>query len=206
MPEKKILSQSGISLADAYEVTGSNVGAQFLDADTIKTVHEMGSTLSSERMSSSIGRRSTGALAQNISWDITIDDLPTTPTRISNLAVVMTTNRLLTCSVAVQCPREGREVPIFVWDTSIDDKPIIRFVDNGGAVGGVYYLRPKTPMLVPGMLLGTDQRLSVPNLVFRGSTSGFGAGTVTATLVFQHTFIGSGVTGAKTFGLPIPSW
>ena len=206
MAEKKILSQSGISLADAYEVEGSNIGVQRLDADSVKTVHDMAQTLSSERMSGSIGRRDTGAIAQNISWDIELTDLPSNITRINNVAVFANQNRILTCQVSVRDPTDGREVPIFVWDTALDDEPIIRIVDDGAAVGGVYYLRPKTPLLVPGMILGSDQRLSVNNLVWRGTTTAFGAGTVTATMVFQHTFVGAGVTGAKTYGLPIPSW
>lgn len=202
----KILGQSGISLDGIYDIEGSEVGVVELDAASVKTVHEMGATIFNERLVSSVARRNTGAIGQNVSWDIEFTDFPTTPVRILSLAVVADTDRVLTTQVSVRDPGEGRELPIFVWDTAIDATQQIRWVDNGAALANFQYLRPSIVPTVPVMTLGTDYRLSVPNVIWRGEATAFGAGTVSVTLVMQIMFADGAGTSDRTYGLPFPSW
>lgn len=203
---EKILSQAGISLADVYDVEGSKIDIERLDEHDVKLVHEMGSTVFSERLGSIIALRSTIALAQDLNWDIELTDLAVTPNRIMSLAIIAVTDRVLTTSVAVRDPIAGREVPFYAWDTAVDGTQVIRFQNDGAAVAGAFLLRPSAGSFqMPQMTIGTLQKpFNVPTIMWRGTTSSFGAGTVIVTLVFQIGFAHR--AGVSSFGLPVPSW
>jgi len=205
----KVLAKAGDSLADVYDVEGSIAGVDELITRDVTTFHEMGGTIFSERISGNIRRLSTGALAQNATFDLTITDLPASVSRILNMAIVMQIgdlgSRVGRATVAIRSAVQGREVPVYVWDNALDSVASIRIVDDGGAAGNTELLRPATMGLMsPGLLQGTGQPQVVSDIAFRGTINGFGAGTVELILLFQLAF--SQIEGVSSRGLPVPSW
>lgn len=201
----KILSRSGDSLADVYDVEGSIAGIDHLLSGEVSLVHEMSGTIFSERLSMSIARANAGAVAQSTTWDITLADLGAQAWRILGVMVLASvTARTAHAQVSVRDSRDGREMPIFVWDTATDADSVIRIVENGGAAANQLALIPN-PLQIPSMGLGRGQPQARDNeIVFRGSTTAFGAGTVTL-IALIHT-LRSQVGGLSSRGLPIPSW
>ena len=202
----KILSQAGNSLADVYDVDGSIAGINQLETHELPIVHEMGNTVFSERLSGSIRRISTGAIAQNITFDIVLTDLPATPGRIFSLAVFNNvTSRVNDVTISIRNVRDEREVPIWNWFQANGVEVTGRLQDDGAAVGNVNLMLSDLNMNgTPSLLVGTDQPQPVDQIAFRGGTQGFGAGTVTITAVIYIAF--SQVAGISSRGLPIPSW
>lgn len=202
----KILSQAGTSLADTYNVEGSIAGIEQLETRELPIVHEMGGTVFSERLSSSIRHASSGAINQSTNWNVILTDLPVTPFRILGVTVfISTTARVTIASVAVRHPGDDREIPIWIWDAARDVEVRARFTDTGAAVATTQFLRPLELMeAIPHMGLGTEQPQPASEIAFRGQTAGFGAGTVTATMIMHVQF--SQVAGLSSRGLPIPSW
>jgi len=203
----KILGKSGDSLADIYDVSGSIAGVEELDSENVKVVHEMGSTIFSERYSQSVRRMQTGDILQTITWDIVITDLPSTPTRVLGVVVLVDVgSRVAHCQVSVRSDAQSREIPIWVYDAALDSVGLIRIDDNGtianqgilvmGAVGGV----PQ----VPNMLTGSEAPQVMNAIAFRGLTTTFGAGDVNVVALVSLGF--SQVGGLSSRGLPIPGW
>jgi len=201
----KILSRSGDSLADMYDVAGSIAGIDQLDSREVSLVHEMGDTLFSERMSGFIRRFASGDVAQNLVWNNVVEDLPSTPFRIYGVTVfVDATSRVVFCSMAIRDPLNNREQPIWAWDSALDPEMQVRFSDDG-SVGQSIFLRPLEPIAsIPLMGTGTRQPQHQSSLAFRGATSGFGAGTVEAVALVHIGF--SQVGGLSSRGLTVPSW
>ena len=203
---QKILSQSGISLADNYNVQGSIVEVDELDSHEVKTVHEMGNTMFSERFSCQTFVVDTGALLQNITFGIgPTADLPDGPSRI--LAIIVTTSvtaRILHATVSMSSiVGTIEEQPIWSWVAG-GGETVGRFV--AGGVSNNIIMLDSNPSFerVPLIRAGSDQPRSVPGLVLRGITSGFGAGTVTIELRVLVAF--ADVGGISSYGLPFPSW
>ena len=207
MSDKKILSQSGISLADAYDIEGSIAGVEQLDSEEVKVVHEMGGTMFSERVAGLVRRSTTGAIAQNIAIDDVLN-LPNTLVRIYGIQVI-TDNaaRLTRVSVSLRSSPAGvvQEMPLWVWTTN-ESSRTVDLVDNSVGPSGVQLLLPETSskQALPIMLIGTNQRQNVGQLAFRGLTSGFGAGTVVVTMIVYHAF--AQLEGVSSYGIPAPSW
>jgi len=202
----KVQDQTGISLADTYDVKGSVAEIEELQTRDISLVHEMGGTIFSERLSSAIRRMESGAITQSSNFDIVINDTPATPSRILSVAVYSLTSSPALVShvnVAVRHEAGGREVPIYTWDSTVDAEVLVRLQDNNTGVQVVNLHRPAIQQ-IPGMLIGSDQRQQVAALTLRGRTLGFGAGTVNIVAVIQLAF--SHVGGISSFGLPIPGW
>jgi len=202
----KILSHAGESLADTYDIEGSQIGVDRLEASEVQLVHDMGSTIFSERLSGSVARAAPTALAASSSWNtILSDQLPSQITRILGLQVQVDADRVDFCSVSVRDPILGREVALWAWDTAVDAIVNVRFVDDGAGVSNSIMLRSAQPaMSMPSLLIGRDQRLRVPEISFRGLTTAFGAGTVAPILVLYLAFAELG--GVSSHGLPIPGW
>ena len=205
MPTNRILGQGGISLADQYDVAGSAVAIEELEADGVKTVHEMGGTMVSERMSGLIRRSTTGAIAQ----DIAINDvlsLPATFSRIFGIQVI-TDNaaRLSRVSLSLRSSPAGvdQEIPLWVWDGSNSQSIDIEDADTLG-VSSLLQPRPETLFGFPTMAIGTHQSQNAGQIAFRGLTSSFGAGTVIVTAIIYHAFAQQ--EGLSSYGLPMPSW
>lgn len=201
-----VQSQAGVSLSDVYDIKGGQAPIERLITTEVPVVHEMGGTIQSERFSATVRRRTTGALAQNISWDEVIDDLPAGVSRILGVTVLISiASRSNLISVNVRDVEGQREVPIFVWDMTTDASKDIRIQDDGAAVGNIRIAIPNEAYPRDlSMLVGSDQPQSTQAIAFRGLTSGFGAGTVEHILLIHLAFAAIG--GISSQGLPIPSW
>jgi len=205
----KVLSQAGISLADMYDVEGSIAGVEQLESREVQVVHELGATIAAERLVGNIVRLSTGALIQSSGWNLLFPSLPTTPFRILGVAVIaITAARVDNCQVSIRnnaVITDGVEIPIFVWDGTADAEVPFRWVNNGAAIAEGRYLRQAAPIVgMPSMGFGDTSREDTPSIVFRGSTTAFGAGTVE--IVGEIYTASMALGGVSSFGLPIPSW
>jgi len=205
----KILSQSGNSLADIYNVEGSIAALGRLSTEDTVTVHELGHTIFSERLRSQIIRTSSGGIAQSTAWDNTISaELPLTPWRVLGVSVISgdgSAGEVDNLSVALRDNTTGREIPIFVWDDVVDTEFGIRLIDNGGAAGNHNFFRAIAGIEGrPSMGMGTLQGLSVNEITFRGLTNAFGAGTVTVRALIHIAF--AAAAGVNSRGLPLPGW
>lgn len=202
----KVLSQSGISLADVYDVEGSIAGIEQLIAKEVNLFHEMGKTIFSERLSATIRRQTSGAINQNNAFDVFFTDLPAGIWRILGLFVFTDVSaRLSHAQVSVQNADSSREIPIFVWNNAPDTQASIRFVDDGAAAATVTALMTNTGPLTPSLGVNAPQPQEVGSgIAFRGVATGFGAGTVTATAIVHIAF--SEVSRPSSIGLPVPGW
>lgn len=205
----KILAKAGDSLADVYDVVGSIAGIETLESEEVQLVHELGATIFSERFSQTIRRGETGDINQSTAFNVVINDMPATPARIHGISVIADTDRISFCQVSLVDPISGREFPIWVWDTALDDSVNIQWVDDGGAAANDFYLRPTTVQgSIPSMVTGISNRQGaqrVRDVHLRGQSTAFGAGTVNAVL---QVFIGLASVGGgvNSRGLPLPSW
>jgi len=203
----KVLSRSGDSLADVYDVEGSIAGIEELTPREVRLVHEMGGTIFSERLSSQVRRDVTAALAQDTTVDIVLTDLPAGMTRILSTMVLnagtTTVARLASLQISARDNVNGREVILWAWDGTVQTE---RIIDNGGAAGDHEILGRDLAISSPhpSMLVGNGQPQSVSELTIRGITTSFGAGDITLTILNHILF--SEVTGISSRGLPIPSW
>lgn len=207
----KILGQAGVSLADAYDVEGSIAGVEELDADSVKTVHEMGATIHSERLGGAIRRATSGAQLQNVAFDHAIIDLPGVPYRIlgvSALVISGVSGRIAHYQISLRNEAAGREMPIFVWDGGFDQEPSVRIQDNNNPAASIPLLRPTSHAFnsMPNLMIaGQNQPQVLDRIQVRGLTSGFGAGTVDVALLVYIAFSDLG-TSISSYGLPIPGW
>lgn len=201
----KILSQTGISLADTYDVEGSIAGVESLQSEEVALVHEMGQTIFSERLSTTLRRSTSGSIIQGAAWKVTVADLPATPARVLGVSVIADLDRIEKASLAVADPLSSREMPFFVWDTNTDASIPVRWDDSGGGTVSEFFLRPLGGYLgTPLFFGGGDQPQTVPDLIFRGLSTTFGAGNVVCVATIYIAF--AQVGGISSKGLPIPSW
>ena len=204
----KARGQSGFSIADTYEVPGGVFKIGDIDDSQVSLTHDLASTVFAERFQTEMRTSKTGALSQDSSWGTTISDLPPVPTRLLGVVVhADVAARVKRASILIMDSDTGVEIPIFFWDTATDIETEVRMSDYGG-VGVQEVLQPTqtffgipTPTFVGGSLQVDPV---CRNLVFRGTTASFGAGTVEciATFYLAH----SQVTKSTAKGLPIPSW
>ena len=203
----KIESQSGISLADIYNVEGSQAPIETLLSRDISLVHEMGQTIFSERASGAIFRASTVALTQSSTFDIITTNMPDVPTRILGVQVFTPDDpaRVSQIQVSLRNQDQGREIPIWVWDSV--NNVTVRMQDDDGVVGNRFLFEPVSSVrLLPNMLMGTSQPQTVDDISLRGATPAFGAGTITIIALYYVAFAEEVQSGVSSFGLPIPGW
>jgi len=199
----KILSKAGDSLADTYDVKGSIAGIDQLETHELPIVHEMGGTVFSERLSGDVRRSTTGAILQNVTWDLVLTDLPNIPFRMHACVVLVdTAGRINRAQLSIRDPENGREVPFFSWHTTNDIEQGIRIVENGGAAGNMTQMIGFQQLPILG--IGSGQPQPVQEIAFRGLTSAFGAGDVTVIALIYNNFAQIG--GISSRGLPVPSW
>jgi len=198
----KILSKSGDSLADTYDVVGSIAGIDELESREVNLIHEMGGTIFSERYGGSIRRVSTGNIAQSTPFEATIAGL-TSNSKVEAITVLVdTVARTLFANVSLQSLTVGtRGIPIWNWDETNEDT--IRFFDVTLANKNVLRPFPEYTRL-PVYIQGTNQDEGVQSIVLRGTSATFGAGTVDITLLAFVSFAQTG--GVSSRGLPLPSW
>jgi len=200
---QKILGQAGTSLADAYDVEGSVVGVEELDAHAVKTVHELGGTMFSERISGTIANFETGDILQTITFNSSFT-IAGAAIRLLGVALVAdVTARILNASLHISdLPGGANDMPIMAWESGDDEVPIR--VKHGGVVASEFLLQPAQPPYIPNLLFGSETPGPVPQLNLRGITATFGAGTVN--LICIAYFAVPMVQGLSSKGLPYPSW
>ena len=205
----KVLAQTGISLADVYDIAGSIVGVDELISQDVSLVHEMGGQIFSERLLGFIVRATTGAVAQNTGWTVVVGAIPDSPNRLLGVTVLAdTVARVDTAALMYRNRITNREFPLYSWNTANDAEPLVPWSDDGAAVANVFWLRPTTYTL-PSLItrLGDDRLMG--DFVFRGGTGGFGAGTVETFLLLHlaRANPGSPAPGQpSSHGLPLPGW
>ena len=201
----KVLSQAGISLSDVYDVEGSVVGVEELEAREVALTHEMGATIFSERLSGAIRRAESVNRIQSQSFISTFNDLPQGPYRVTGVfAFVDTAGRLANLQLSLRTADQTREIPFFVWNSALDSEATVRIVDDGAAAANIIALLGDRN-LMPTLGIGVGQPQQVgPSIVMRGITSAFGAGTVSITAIVYVAF--SQIAGISSIGLPVPSW
>lgn len=202
----KILSQTGNSLADIYDVEGSIAGIEQLETRELPIVHELGATAFSERFSTILLTAVSGAVLQSVGWSALVAGLPSHVCRIIAVRVFIdVTARLDICSLAARDPVSGREIPIWAWDSATDPEITVRFSDDGAGPAATQFLQPaQANTQLPHILAGVGQPQPVSDLMFRGISSAFGAGNLNATVLVYVGF--TAVGGLSSRGLPIPSW
>jgi len=199
----KILSKSGDSLADIYDVQGSIAGIDQLDTRELPIFHEMGATVFSERFSTFTRSAATGDLLQSVDFSIELTDLPTTPTRL--LGVVVFTDsaaRVRDCAVHLTDPGNSRDFPVWIWDAT--NSILTRMNDGTGLTNFEVLTAEPGSVYVPNFTGGFLQPQGVRQIFMKGRTDAFGAGTVKIRYMAHIAF--SDVGGLSSRGLPIPSW
>ena len=202
----KILSQSGISLADAYNVEGSIAGVEQLNSSEVQLVHEMGGTIFSERFRTTVRFAEETGMAQSTAFNLVTTNLPVTISRLLAVAVVSDdATRIANATISVRDPISagGMEVPVWVYENP--KFTVARFIDRGSSV--TFNLLQPFPgtVFLPTFIGGINQGpVPVNEIVLRGATAAFGAGTVFIRVFYYIAFPFLG--GISSFGLPIPSW
>lgn len=206
----KILSRTGVSLADVYDVEGSIAGVEELRSEEVQVVHEMGGTIFAERLSAGIQVISSGAVLQNVNIGVGLSQ-PTTPRRILALAVIADTaarTTRLQISVASGPAGSQNEVPLFSWESGFgtdDERGVL--IEIGGTAATHFQLvpGPSSIVSVPCLLAGSDGPIvDISRIIMRGRTAGFGAGNVVIRALVYEAF--SAQEGISSFGLPLPGW
>jgi len=207
---QKILGKAGVSLADVYEIEGSVAGVGDLRSEDVQTVHEMGSTIFSERLTAVTTVIATAALAQNVDIGVGLPQ-PLTPRRILALAVITdVAARLSRIQVSVASGPAGsqNEVPLFSWETGTGtdlERGVLIEIDGTVATHQLLVPGPSSIVSVPTLLVGSTGPITdISRIIMRGRTSGFGAGTVVVRALLYEAF--SEVGGISSYGLPIPGW
>jgi hypothetical protein len=203
----KILSRSGSSLADVYDVVGSVAGINELVSQEVSLVHEMGSTLFSERFGGRIVRVTTGGEAQNTSFNTQFDvgnDVPGVSRILGAQIICTSSSRLTRVQLSITSPEQinDQDLPIFAWQAG--QASVGAEVLNNGTVATYDLLTSVIPVQTPNVVLGGDSESPINLLTLRGITAGFGSGTVTTTGIVYMGFSQPG--GLSNRGLPLPSW
>jgi len=118
--------------------------------------------------------------------------------------IATASGRVLRAALFIQDPALGREIPIFAYDATEDVETPIQWSDNGAALNTAILLQGSNPMLQQ-LLIRIGQLHTMPSLILRGRTEGFGSGTVNLRCLMLVARPSGGPAGA-TVGLPIPSW
>ena len=202
----KILSQSGQSLADIYDIEGSVAGLEQLETRELPIVHEMGQTVLSERFTTRIFRISS-IVAQNVGFSNELATLPETPTRLLGVQVICTDPTELTrVAVLATDPTLGQDIPLWVWDTAASASEIVVLEDAASAVTRSILVPRPSLSVFPAFVGGREQQgAQVSSVTLTGLSAGFGAGTTTCTALLYLAFPLRDIN-ISSKGLPIPSW
>lgn len=205
-----IQSRIGASLASLYDVRGSIAGLEILRQEEVSVVHDMALTASSERMSAAIRRAEIGETAQSINFALVMSDFPTDPWMLHGLQVVTVDAEADFTRIGVNMRRTApngdfQEMPIWNWDETNSSSAILVDDDNAAAQFVLFHPVEGTKVL-PLLMLGTDQPQTVQDLIIRGDTAAFGAGTVTLVVLARLSLFDPGGLNRSAHGLPVPSW
>jgi len=206
----KVLGQAGISLPDAYDISGSKgSGVDSIQTEEVSTVHEMGATMFSERLQSFFVRMTTGDLLQDITFNIEAGGIPDSPNRL--LGVTMFADeaaRVTRAALGLRNTVTSRIMPLLIWDTADDAETPFVWNNDGAGLATFHQFRP-TLYTLPTMVVRAGDEKVMPDFVFSGLTAGFGAGNVEvfAMLHLARANPGNPPPGApSSHGLPLPGW
>jgi len=205
----KILSKSGDSLADIYDVEGSQAGINELVSQDVNLLHEMGSTIFSERIGGLIIAIPTNAQSQSTVVSVNFSQTSAHTRLIAMNVIAQPTGRLNRAQVSVTSPPgapvgKSTDVPIWQWDSVGDSVEDIDVMVDAVILTDAVILRTEKPSILPLLLMGSDSPRPINTLSLRTSTAAFGAGTVITTMLLYFAFPQLG--GISSRGLPIPSW
>lgn len=203
----KVLSRSGDSLADVYDVEGSVAGIEQLETHELPIVHEMGATILSERFTTRVFRIPTGDILQDIEFAIELTTLPETPARLLGVQVIIdTTARISRCAVLLTDPTVGQDFPLWVMETAAAAETVIMEDATVSAVQRILIPQPSITLASPTFVGGRQQQDNmVSSVTFAGLSTGFGAGTVSLVALLYLAFPRRDIN-ISSRGLPIPSW
>ena len=201
----KILTRSGATLADVYDIEGSIAGVEALLTENVTLQHEMGGTILSERLISETRIFQTGDLLQSVNFEV-FEGQPTVHSRIVALSVFAdTASRIQRVMVGFFDGQTGGDTtnPIFSFETGTgsDFARVIR-VRIGGSLFNIGKLIPTDAVTVPVFQVGAPVERQTLSAI--GTTTAFGAGTVQLTVIVTRVF--PRLEGISSRGLPVPSW
>lgn len=212
----RIQSQSGVSLSETYQFDDSSAGPQEVHIDDgVFLVDELGSRTVSERLTVIPLRITSVATAASTNFNTTFNAFPDCANRILGVTVLSNeTARVTHAQLSIQEPVGGEEVPFWVWDTAHDVDRAVRWSDSGAAVGDFFVLTPalyQMPSLVARIAASDVDRATavMPQIILRGTTEAFGAGTVQvfAMVLVARPDPGTPAPGEpSSYGLPLPGW
>lgn len=205
----KILSQSGTSLADTYDVEGSIAGVDNLESRDVHLFDEMGGRVFSERLQSFFIRMTTGLILQDTNFDIIAGGVPDSPNRVLAISVLVAGgDRIDRASVSLNDTEGETDMVLFAWNTSSDVGIITRWEELGNLASDLL-LVPTAPPNLPALMTRTGPGKSMPDLALRGRSTGFGAGTTECVAIIHicRANPGNPAPGApSSHGLPLPGW
>ena len=199
----KILSRSGDSLADVYDVEGSIAGIDELQSKDVNLVHEMGGVLFSERLSGRVVTLTTGNILASANFSINFS-VSNTSRLLAATVIVDDIVRIARWSLAVTSGpgQDNTEVPIGFWKTSDLDRSVNVLI--GGSVSLLFALIPIVPMMLPQLMIGQDSPRPISTVTFRGDAAAFGGGNVEVQALLYFAF--PETAGLSSRGLPVPGW
>jgi len=206
----KILSQSGTSLADTYDVVGSIAGVENLESKDVHLFDEMGARVHSERLLSFTVVLNTAAISQSSNFEAAAAGFPDSINRLLGVFVSVpaaNAGRVEDGTVSIVQP-SGQEFPIWSWDLADDVERGVRFDLAGAGEADRIALISTTPF-VPLLITRGEDAGRMQSLALRGSTGAFGAGTIviSVSVLLLRPDGGNPPPGApSSHGLPPPSW
>jgi len=205
----KILSQSGIALADIYQIEGSIVGVEKLETNEVPVVHELGGTIVSERLRGIQLLLSTTPL-QSADFSVSSGQVADCPNRIIAASVFIPAamaGDVGTCNLSIEDGGTGRQTVFWSFDSAVDAESAIRWNDGTGVLDMIE-LRPGR-ITLPSLMVRVDVGTNMPVVRLQGTTTAFGAGTVEIQALVHLVRANSGTPQqgqASSHGLPLPSW
>jgi len=206
-----IQGDAGASLAETYDVKGSQVRISELVDKEVHLTDELGQRVFSERARFSVIEFQTSALAQNIAFNVEQGGIVDAPNRILGFECFgNNASRLAHVSLAISNTITGREIPIWKWQLAVNDmtEMNVQWSEDGEAVATTINYATGMPF-DPQLLLRMGLQSDMPSLIMRGITSGFGAGTqiITGVLtLLRPTSLDPSPGEPSSHGLAIPSW
>ncbi len=214
----KFQSQAGASIADTYDVVASTLDLdEFNASQGVNPVEEMGGRVFAERVNSVMIKVEPAApILQTITFDLTLlgsvaTPTPDSPTRLMSLSVMIAAaeaTRIKSAAVYMRDLNLSREVCVWSWDIATDDEVECRWNDDGAGAAAFFLLR-STANFLPELMTRAGNERVMPQLLFRGLSATFGAGTVNPICVahlLRATTANPAPGEPSSHGLPIPSW
>ena len=202
----KILSKAGVTLADVYDVQGSVAGIDELLSKEVNLVHELGSTILSERLVGTIFAIDATAIAASVTWNVTFFTGNDHARLLGVQVITDQASRIANASLHIsENPPSVTELPIWAWEAA--DTEISIQSSIAGTVTARLLLAPNPGTIhnLPNLMVGGTSITPASQISFRGVASAFGAGTVRPqALIYLAHSAGGGTPGNK--GLPLPGW